>query len=465
MTRVAVNNFVRWYQQTVILLLCGLVQPVLATETPIFTEGGQLGVIRYPSARSLPAGTVTTGLTVGQPFTQFYTGWQPLPALNVTLRQAYETHTSNTFPGVDAKLQLWREDEWLPQTAIGYQQAFGHGRLAGEYMVATKRVWDLDWNLGAGWGRLGRDRALPNPFGKDDTARDAGLGSAGPRHWLRGKRLGLFGGVNYAIADTPWTLQLEYDPDDFRNEQLAGDGVAKRIPANLGVHYQYDNIGVALSWQQGDRLGLQLNYNWQPATLPAVRPPPQIIPLAARSDSETATLVFRNPPDQIPAAGLGQAATRLSQQVLPHTQQLTLIPEQSGLTTTEWHLPNWQVQQAEINDRSAAEIWQSTEVTAAQPPRPWSAAPSDPWRWQTGLQVDASLYEPQQFYVSREKLLFGSSYEPTAGLFFNVLGRVDHGSHTNQIIQKPKAVRSWLEQYTQRGYGVERGYTAHYLIA
>lgn len=431
-----------------------------AAEQPILNENGQAGIIRYPSARNLPAGTITTGLISGTPYHQLYAGWQAIPALNITIRQAQDSHTDLTYPGIDAKLQLWQEEDWLPQAALGYQHAFGQARLAGEYLVFSKRVWDVDCTMGAGWGRLGRDRAVLNFTGQTDPERDNGFGSTGPANWFRGRKIGLFGGFNYQIAQTPFTLQAEYDPDDWYNERRDGDPVAGRIPANIGLHYQWQNVGLGISWQQGDRIGASVSYAMQPASAAVVRPAPEIEPLATQTTPEQATLVFRNPDAQIPAAGLGQAAAALSKQVPPQTRELALIPEQSGLTANEWHLLNRQMQQAEVKDVSAAEIWHSTTTaTALKPPTPW-LAPAEPFRWQARWQQDISVYEFGTFMVGREKLLLGGQYEPAAGLIFNLQGRLDQAQNTDRVIKDDRPVRSWLNDYVQRGYGAERAYVA-----
>ena len=49
---------------------------------------------------------------------------------------------------------------------MGLQDVIGTGLYAGEYIVASKRFWDVDVSLGLGWGRLGTGADIGNPLGE-----------------------------------------------------------------------------------------------------------------------------------------------------------------------------------------------------------------------------------------------------------------------------------------------------------
>jgi hypothetical protein len=66
----------------------------------------------------------------------------------------------------DLKLRLWQENAWRPALAVGLQDVIGTGLYAGEYVVASKRFWDVDVSLGLGWGRLGTGADIGNPLGE-----------------------------------------------------------------------------------------------------------------------------------------------------------------------------------------------------------------------------------------------------------------------------------------------------------
>ncbi|HEY0900812.1 MAG TPA: YjbH domain-containing protein, partial [Micavibrio sp.] len=115
-------------------------------------------------------------------------------------------------------------------------------RMASEYLVASKRHNNWDFNAGLGWGRMGSAQTLGNPFGllgnhfKKNRPAD-GQAPNGPADWFTGKDMGLFAGVSY---DTPWveglTLSAEWGADRYIAERAAFDFNAP-APWALGVHY------------------------------------------------------------------------------------------------------------------------------------------------------------------------------------------------------------------------------------
>ena len=52
-----------------------------------------------------------------------------------------------------------------PGFSVGIRDLLGTGLYSSEYLVASKQINSLDFTAGLGWGRLGGDGVLPNPFG------------------------------------------------------------------------------------------------------------------------------------------------------------------------------------------------------------------------------------------------------------------------------------------------------------
>lgn len=77
------------------------------------SDWGTVGLLQTPTARGMPDGSVTAGLTaLGGLHRHVFAGAQLLPGLEVTLRDsAYPSWHGLSEPGVDAKMRLLREGD------------------------------------------------------------------------------------------------------------------------------------------------------------------------------------------------------------------------------------------------------------------------------------------------------------------------------------------------------------------
>src|SRR5687768_3729397 len=101
---------------------------------------GPLGLNTVPNARMDDPGTVRAAVSALDPYVHAYLGLQIAGPLYIGLRQTALTSSINgtadrLFPGVDLKLRLLTENAWRPEIAVGLQSAFGHKRMAGEYIA------------------------------------------------------------------------------------------------------------------------------------------------------------------------------------------------------------------------------------------------------------------------------------------------------------------------------------------
>lgn len=185
--------------------------------------------------------------------------------------------------GLDAKIRLWQESQWLPQVAVGFQDIGGTGIFAGEYVVANKRLGDFDFSAGLGWGYLGQRDMIKNPFcviADRMCQRPTGTSGTGGQvdfdKWFRGPT-SVFGGVNYYTPLDGLSLQLEYDGNDYQNDR-AGRPIVVDSPWNFGATYQYnDNLGLRLGYQRGNTLsfGFNLSFNFNKAYQVKIEAPKQ----------------------------------------------------------------------------------------------------------------------------------------------------------------------------------------------
>src|SRR5581483_6620988 len=103
--------------------------------------------------------------------TQRYSlGFQILPWLEGSFRYSrLEIRKPGQGPEYDRsfglKLRLFQESQYTPEVSLGIRDILGTGVYGQEYLVFTKKIWDLEASAGMGWGRLASDNAITNPLG------------------------------------------------------------------------------------------------------------------------------------------------------------------------------------------------------------------------------------------------------------------------------------------------------------
>ena len=153
-------------------LLLALAVPARAEEPPATgSDLGGAGLIEMRNARFRPDGTVEAGAAWRRQRRSWFLSFQALPFLETTFRltdrlDATRGRGISNDRAFDLKLRLWQENAWRPALAVGLQDVIGTGLYAGEYVVASKRFWDVDVSLGLGWGRLGTGADIGNPLGE-----------------------------------------------------------------------------------------------------------------------------------------------------------------------------------------------------------------------------------------------------------------------------------------------------------
>lgn len=233
---------------TCTLLFC-LLPPLAAQAKPARHSSllGPLGLTLIPSARMDEPGTVRAGVSTLDPYLHGTIGIQISTPLYMGLRQSAEISSLHDdamrlYPGVDMKLRLLAEGPYHPELSLGWLGAIGHKRMAGEYLVGSKRFNNWDISAGLGWGRYGSAHHIGNPLGlfgshfKKDRQRD-GEDPNGPSDWFTDQDVGLFAGVEYS---PPWieglSLSAEWGADRYLAEAATYD-YESPAPWALGVHY------------------------------------------------------------------------------------------------------------------------------------------------------------------------------------------------------------------------------------
>jgi hypothetical protein len=242
---------------------------------------GLVGLMQTPTARMADDGEFRAGVSTVWPYNQLLLGVQLLPWLETQLRyvdvrnrlygpEDFSGDQHYKDRGVDFKLHLVREGEYLPDIALGVMDIGGTGLFASEYLVANRRYRNLDISLGLGWGRLGSRGGISNPF--KSVAKSFGErpstdepGGVGFDRFFHGSEIGLFGGLQWQTPVPGVSVKLEYDGNDYQSEALSNDQKI-HFPVNAALNWRvWDALDLSAGVERGDtamfRISAFTNFN------------------------------------------------------------------------------------------------------------------------------------------------------------------------------------------------------------
>ena len=143
--------------------------------SPSYSNYGTLGLIQAPNARFFDEGTLAfswshndpyiRGSILAYPFDWMEASFQYTDINNALYSTVREFSGSQSLKdkGFDIKLRLLEESQLLPQLAVGIRDFGGTSLFASEFIVASKRIKNVDLTLGMGWGVLSNN-SIENPF-------------------------------------------------------------------------------------------------------------------------------------------------------------------------------------------------------------------------------------------------------------------------------------------------------------
>ncbi len=272
------------------------------TDTLSFSDLGGVGLLQTRTARFLPDGEVALGLSYTDPLANYFLTWQATPWLELTARYSDARNQPGDLDrALDLKFRLVRENGLLPAVAVGFQDALGNGPYSGEYFAFSKHSGPVDVTFGLSWGYPASRGGIGNPFGhffhsfKERTANRDHTGVPAFGNFFSGRKMGVFGGVEYRTSVPGLTVKLEYNGGDARTLTLEKP-ITRDFPLNAGVNYRpFPWINLAAGFERGDTvsLGLSLRTNLHDFTGAATRretPPPVKVkprerPAPGRADS------------------------------------------------------------------------------------------------------------------------------------------------------------------------------------
>ena len=250
------------------------------------SDFGGVGLMQMPTGRMAPEGEFNFATSYNDEYQHFTASVQLFPWFETTVRYtqvqdllysrdpSFSGNTKYTDKGIDFKVRLLEESNWLPETSIGVRDFGGTGLFDGEFIAATKRVGPLDFTLGIGWGYIGNSGNLTSDK-KDlnyNCDRDTSVGGKGGtvdyQRWFKGC-VALFGGVEYQTPWDPLRVKVEYDSNDYQSDYpLVREGIAMPQDSkfNYGLLYRFGDWGdLHLSYERGNTwtlgFSLQTNFN------------------------------------------------------------------------------------------------------------------------------------------------------------------------------------------------------------
>jgi len=266
---------------------------------PSSSNYGTTGIMEVPNARLMQEASLRLNFSSSWPNEFTTLTASPFDWLEASYRYveiknqlygpaAYSGNQTFKDKGFDIKTLIREESFLLPAVAVGFRDVAGTGLFSSEYIVSTKRIRNsLDLTLGLGWGDLGRDDNISNPFSSIDEAFNirsdqltAGGGSFRPKNWFSGNTA-IFGGLELDLPKRGLRLKLEYDPTRPDKQRFvdSGDGTRRILELksrfNIGVSYFWsENLTFSSSFERGTqfRVSFNLRGNFLNDSIPKPQP-------------------------------------------------------------------------------------------------------------------------------------------------------------------------------------------------
>ena len=248
---------------SLIRLLCGAALGSTLSLPVAGSDFGTTGLIDTPTARFDEDGTFAAAASTDQRHKQFSITYQATPWLQGTFRYTGYNDYFYWDRNYEVKARLWKEDEFLPQVAVGVRDIVGTANFGAEYVVASKQVAEnTDVTLGLGWGRLAGNGVFANPLKLLDdrfSNRTSATGKGGDFRlgdYFSGSHVGVFGGISHGFESLPLTAMIEYNPDQYDRD--FSSGVPRPTsPWSAGLTWHaLPGVDLRLSLQHGDKVGV-----------------------------------------------------------------------------------------------------------------------------------------------------------------------------------------------------------------
>ena len=239
--------------------------PAMAEMTRSLNINGTTGIIDMPSGDAQNDAAFTFSVAHVGPMTRSTISFQFSERLSASFRFNTWREWNELFPlddakqfdrSIDLRYQILQESQYLPALTIGLIDLAGQGLTSSEYVAATKTFGDrLKVTAGLGWGRLGTQGSIGQPFGPRPPLSSDDYGIPHTDQWFRGDAAP-FAGVEFKLNDR-WTFKGEYSSDAYLLEDDERGLIDVRSPFNFGFEYQKGpNARYGIYSMYGSEVGL-----------------------------------------------------------------------------------------------------------------------------------------------------------------------------------------------------------------
>ncbi len=467
------------------LCACLFVQGAQAQELPSFTGYGGVGLIETRSARFMDSGAMDVGAAFDYPTDRYFFTFQPFDWMEASFRFSTLANFRNSGErtsdrSFDLKFRLIEESEYWPQVAVGLQDIGGTGLFSGEYLVASRRFYSLDFSLGVGWGTLGSRGMFKNPFRYlsdhfDSRVIDVGLGGKpNIKSLFTGQEVSLFGGIEYHTPVKGLRLKAEYDGNDYLDERRNPKFKIKS-PVNVAASYRpFPWLDLTLGFERGaavtfrasiftdldeprpvpdlEKLPEPIKVRQKETPVTAVRETEQLregngfreAPAAAvvRTDEALATEIMTRVGQagftvegvtvrsdevivfmatgryrRVPQA-LGRAARVINNVIPDNIEVITISTVVRGVETKRVSIMRSALEAAEAGKGSVGEIWHTADIKGpVEDPRPEFVSERYPGiGWSWAPKFRQSLFDPDDLFRYQVDMVVGARVELTRNL-------------------------------------------------
>ena len=464
---------------------------------------GPLGLNTVSSARFDDVGTISLTTSTSDPYAHLILGTQLTKRVFIGLRQtseisSIESLSDQLYPGMDFKLKLLDETRYKPALAVGIQSAFGHNRMAGEYLVGSKRFKNLDLSAGMAWGRLGSAAHMRNPLGLiaghfDQRRALDGENPNNPGDWFVGQDIGFFAGLSYHIPKYNINFKLDWGADRYIRELATIEGFESPDPWSISLDYQpLEGINTNIGLVGGEKLMAQMTLksnvlNWKSHSIDKQKTFP-VYPFRSGQFSSNALMIGLDsqnirttyPEHDEHNIDLFLDITPFSStpQLFGHTlrqtalyggetiETISLTPFSSGLSGQTFQFVRDDVHKSFSNPQgSPAELWDNLKIK----PAVHLNHTRFPGHFDVGdvkLQTETSLAEEDSSIITRTSLLYGTENRIYRNFYLGLLSRLklaDNFQRLEEIAQinPDDPVRSDIADFADQTVGFDKLYFAH----
>lgn len=453
---------------------------------PSTNVSGTIGLNTIPSARMDKKGTVRVGASKEEPYFHSFIGFQLAKPFYVSFRQTAETEKFTNspdafYPGVDFKLRLIEETEHRPAIAIGMDSAFGHKRMASEYLTFSKRYKNFDFTGGLAWGRLGSKGHIKNPlravsdhFGKSRDF-DSFLDSQDMNGWFTGEDVGFFGGMEYFTPIRGLSLKADYGANDYIGERNSFfTDFDAPDPWAVSLNYApIEQINLSAGVIGGESFMARLSLQEQAQDWIGRPAEKGIAPtlLTTRNKNANGDHQYRlglNKHEPT-AQQIGWASKIVANTAQADKEFIRLSLRHKGLKGPSLKLIRTDIEKSELHQISPDEIWHNAIIEESQESDlSWMAINEElknrhyPHDLRLILDQDLSLSESDAGILYQTAGLVEVEQQLPLGFMVGATGRVNIANNQNNLskfrFRDPEPVRSDQDLFSSNRFGIDRLY-------